>query len=85
MEVPPDGILVGEDGVARCFWGGGSSDGSMKSVSTSVERAILNSGYASPERPGAVSTMFCVRRPQPSATKYSSQGAITSAAVLPGA
>ena len=26
MQAPPDGILVGEDGVARCFWGGGSSD-----------------------------------------------------------
>jgi DNA-3-methyladenine glycosylase I len=24
--VPLDGILVGDDGVARCFWGGGSSD-----------------------------------------------------------
>ncbi len=24
--VPLEGILVGEDGVARCFWGGGSSD-----------------------------------------------------------
>jgi DNA-3-methyladenine glycosylase I len=23
VEVPADGILVGEDGVARCFWGGG--------------------------------------------------------------
>lgn len=25
MDAPPDGILVGEDGVARCFWGGGDS------------------------------------------------------------
>lgn len=24
--VPPDGVIVGEDGVARCFWGGGDSD-----------------------------------------------------------
>ena len=38
-----------------------------------------------PERPGAVSTMFIVSRPQPSATKYSSAAAITSAAVRPGA
>ena len=48
-------------------------------------RAILNSGSAMPERPGAVSTMFIVRRPQPSAMKYSSATAITSAAVRPGA
>jgi DNA-3-methyladenine glycosylase I len=24
--VPPDGILVGEDGLARCAWGGGASE-----------------------------------------------------------
>ena len=61
-----------------------SSDGSTKSPSTSSLRAILNSGSAIPERPGAVSTMFIVSRPQPSATKYSSATAITSAAVRPG-
>ena len=61
-----------------------SSDGSTKSPSTSSLRAILNSGSATPERPGAVSTMFIVRRPQPSAMKYSSAAAITSAAVLAG-
>ena len=48
-------------------------------------RAILNSGNATPERPGAVSTMFIVNRPHPSATKYSSAAAITSAAERPGA
>ena len=25
LEAPSDGLLVGEDGVARCFWGGGAS------------------------------------------------------------
>ena len=62
-----------------------SSDGRTKSPRISSLRAILNSGSAMPERPGAVSTMFIVRRPQPSAMKYSSATAITSAAVRPGA
>ncbi|MFN0155862.1 MAG: DNA-3-methyladenine glycosylase I [Gaiella sp.] len=26
MDVPHDGILVADDGVARCFWGGGDSE-----------------------------------------------------------
>jgi DNA-3-methyladenine glycosylase I len=26
VEVPPDGILVGEDGVARCWWGGSGDE-----------------------------------------------------------
>jgi len=26
MEAPEDGIHVGEDGVARCFWGASSDD-----------------------------------------------------------
>ncbi len=26
MEIPPDGIVVGEDGVARCFWCVGTDD-----------------------------------------------------------
>jgi DNA-3-methyladenine glycosylase I len=26
IDVPPDGILVGDDGVARCFWGGGPDE-----------------------------------------------------------
>jgi DNA-3-methyladenine glycosylase I len=25
-DAPPDGLIVGEDGVTRCSWGGGSSD-----------------------------------------------------------
>ena len=36
-------------------------------------------------RAAAVRTMFIVSRPQPSAMKYFSATAITSAAVLPGA
>ena len=60
-----------------------SSDGSRNSPSTSSRRAILNSGRANVSVP--VSTMFIVRRPQPSATNHSSAAAITSAAVFPGA
>ena len=48
----------------------------QKSPSTVSSRAIANSA--------PTSTMFIVRRPQPSATKSSSAGASTSAAVLPG-
>ena len=38
-------------------------------------RAILNSGSASPLRPGAVSTMFMVSRPQPSLDEVALGGA----------
>ena len=54
-----------------------SSDGMQKSPSVTSSRASANSA--------PTSTMFIVSRPQPRSTKSSSAGAITSAAVFPGA